>query len=406
MEIKPFEALRPKAELVELLASPPYDVLDREEALRIAKDNPYNFLHISRSEIDLPAQIDPYDKSVYQKAAENFAQFQKEGILIRENKPYLYLYTLKYGSHTQTGVVACCSIKDYENDTIKKHEKTREDKELDRTRHIEATRSHSGPVFIAYRDINEIKELCAQLKEDRPLYDFVAQDGIRHTVYRIHNSELLVKAFKNVPCAYIADGHHRAASAVNVAKKLRSQSTAAVSQEAEFFLAVLFPASELKILPYNRCVKDLNGLNKEEFLNRISKIAYLIEGDCPHPPHKGKCSMYFDGIWYGITFKNDICNTTDPCEKLDVSILQNLILDPILGIKDPRKDKRIEFVGGIKGVKYLEELVDTGKMAVAFSMYPTKVEEMMAIADAGKIMPPKSTWFEPKLRDALLIHTF
>jgi uncharacterized protein (DUF1015 family) len=406
LEIRAFKALRPEVELAEKIASPPYDVLDREEAFNLAKDNPYSFLHVSRSEIDLAPDIDAYSDMVYKKAAENFAHFQKEGRLVREKTQMLYLYRLEYASHIQTGLVACCSVKDYENDVIKKHERTREDKEQDRTRHIEATRSHSGPVFIAYRDIGEIKELCSNLKEEKPIYDFTAPDGVRHTVFRIPDSIPVVEAFKNVPCAYIADGHHRAASAVNVAKKMRVNSTGGSSPETEFFLAVLFPASELKILPYNRCVKDLNGLTKMDFLTKVSKIFKVTEGSCPAPSKKGECSMYLDGVWYGLSFKEKIGCSLDPCENLDVSILQNFLLEPLLGIKDPRKDKRIEFVGGIRGVKYLEELVDHGKAAVAFSMYPTRVEEMMAIADAGKIMPPKSTWFEPKLRDALFIHTF
>jgi len=388
----------------------PYDVVNREEAFALAHNNPFSFLHVSRSEIDLPENTDPYSPAVYQKAAANFAAMQERGILIREQKPFFYIYRLKRNARYQHGIVACCSAADYENNIIKKHEKTRIDKEEDRTKHTTALRAHSGPVFLTYRDDPAIDGITAATEKNEPLYDFVAPDGIEHTVWQIADTEPVRKAFQKVPAAYIADGHHRAAAGVRVARELaQSKNELSIKvrfdpDEVGFFLAVLFPASQLEILPYNRCVLDLGGMGTSDFLEEIKKRFIVEENARPSPAHAGQISMYLNGHWFCLMSQS--APKKDLVAALDVSVLQSELFEPVLGIKDPRTDKRLEFIGGIHGTKELENRVNTGKAAVAFSMFPTTVNQLLAISDAGQVMPPKSTWFEPKLRDALLIHTF
>jgi uncharacterized protein (DUF1015 family) len=404
--IKPFCALRPRQEFCAQVASVPYDVVDRQEALALAHGNPLSFLHISRSEIDLPETTDPYSAEVYTKAATNFALLQERGILVRDPHPSIYVYRLKRNSRYQHGIVACCHAADYENNIIKKHEKTRIDKETDRKKHTIALQAHSGPVFLIYRDKPDIDNLIREAEQQVPLYDFTAPDGIGHTVWPVPETESLIAAFRQIPAAYIADGHHRAAAAVSVARELR-QARPADDQNAEYnwFLTVLFPASQLEILPYNRCVRDLAGLTASDFLAAVKTCFVVEENARSLPSQPGKISMYLDSSWFELSCRKSL-PANDPVASLDVSILQAEVFDRILGIKDPRTDKRLEFIGGIHGPKELERRVNSGAAAVAFSMYPVTVDQLLAIADAGQIMPPKSTWFEPKLRDALLIHMF
>lgn len=406
LRIKPFCALRPRRELCAQVASVPYDVVDRKEAFVLAHENPVSFLHISRSEIDLPENINPYSDEVYAKAAANFAVVQKRGILIRDSRPFFYIYRLKRNSRYQHGIVACCHVGDYEKDIIKKHENTRIEKEEDRKKHTAALRAHSGPVFLIYRDKSEIDNLTREAEQQAPLYDFTAPDGVGHTVWPVPETNALIESFRKIPAAYIADGHHRAAAGARVAEEFRRQA-GKESEDAEFnwFLAVLFPASQLEILPYNRCVCNLAGMTTDDFLAAV-KTRFIVEKNTPpSPAQPGRTSMFLAGSWFGLAAR-EAPPQKDIVARLDVSILQSELFEPILGIEDPRTDKRIEFIGGIHGTKELENRVNSGKAAVAFSMYPVAVSQLLAISDAGQIMPPKSTWFEPKLRDALLIHTF
>ncbi|MBA4387597.1 MAG: DUF1015 domain-containing protein [Verrucomicrobia bacterium] len=404
MRIKPFQALRPQAELARLVASVPYDVVDTEEARELAKGNPRSFLRIGRPEIDLSPGTDIYSDEVYAKGLENFLRFQNEKTLVREDREYLYVYRLVMGKHIQRGVVTCCRVEDYESNLIKKHEKTRTEKEKDRTRYVDTLNAHTGPIFLTYRDDAAIDRLVADAERDQPLFDFTAVDGIKHTIWRVAATADVINAFKNVPLCYIADGHHRAAAAVRVGIERRSGNQGhRGDEEYNWFMGVLFPASQLQILPYNRCVSDLNGLTQGDFVKAVAGKLNLREGAPPSPVGSRNVSMYLAGRWYGISWDADLVQ--DPVMSLDVSVVQDRILEPILGIKDPRTDKRIEFTGGIRGPGELVKNVDSGKAAVAFSMYPVTVNQMMAIADAGRIMPPKSTWFEPKLRSGLLIHT-
>lgn len=406
LRVKPFCALRPRRELCAQVASVPYDVVDRKEAYALAHNNPFSFLHVSRSEIDLPEAIDPYSAEVYAKASANFAAMQERGTLIRDTQPFVYIYRLKRNSRYQHGIVACCHVGDYENNIIKKHENTRTEKEEDRKKHTAALRAHSGPVFLIYRDEQNIISLVNEAETQKPIYDFVAPDGIGHTVWVVPQTDPLVKAFANVPSAYIADGHHRAAAGARVAEEFRRKE-GQENENAEFnwFLAVLFPASQLEILPYNRWVRDLAGRTASDFLAAVES-GFIIKKNAPASPSQpGRISMYLDGSWLGLSPRKSPPQN-DPVALLDVSILQTQLFEPILGIKDPRTDKRLEFIGGIHGPPELERRVNTGHAAVAFSMYPVAVSQLLTIADTGQTMPPKSTWFEPKLRDALLIHTF
>ena len=405
LRIKAFTGLRPAPALVSEVACVPYDVVDREESAALAAGKPHTLLRVDRAEIDLPPDTDPYSDAVYARARENFLALQKSGALIRETEPCLYLYQQRMGAHVQTGLATVSHIEDYERDIIKKHEKTRRDKEDDRTRLIGTLSADTGPVFLTYRDSEAIDALTAGTLKTAPLYDFTAPDGIRHTVWRVAGGESFVEAFRNVPTAYVADGHHRTASACRVGRERREANPAHTgSEDYNWFLAVLFPASQLQILPYNRAVKDLNGHTKDAFLDAVGLAFTFKSAGSPTPSRPGDIRMYLDGAWHGLAWRP--APDADPISKLDVSALQDRLLAPILGIDDPRTSKRIDFIGGIRGSEELVKLVDSGKAAVAFSMFPTTVEQLMSIADAGQIMPPKSTWFEPKLRSGLFIHTF
>jgi uncharacterized protein (DUF1015 family) len=402
--IRPFRALRPPTDKAREVASVPYDVVNTEEARSLAAGNPLSFLHVSRPEIDLPEGTDLYSDAVYQKAAENFRRLIEDGTLSEEDSPSVYLYRLIMGEHEQIGVVACCAVDDYDQDIIRKHERTRRDKEDDRTRHILTLRAQTGPVFLTYRASPNVDMMVMETTMADAIFNFTAEDGVEHTIWRVPDAVRFVQAFRDVPFLYIADGHHRAASASRARAELRAQNPEHTGdEEYNFFLSVLFPADQLQILPYNRTVRDLNGLSEEDFLARVGERFNLTEKAEARPRAPGNWSMYLNGQWYGLTLKNE--PPADPIAALDVSVLQDNLLDPILDIKDVRTDKRIDFVGGIRGTEELERLVKDGRAAVAFSLYPTTVEDLLRVSDAGGIMPPKSTWFEPKLRDALLIHT-
>lgn len=401
--ISPFRALRPQPEHAERLASKPYDVLNSAEAREVAKDNEISFLHITKSEIDLPEDIDIHTDEVYAKAKENLDKLISDGILIREETPLYYIYQLIMDGRSQTGLVCTSAISDYFNDKIKKHEFTRPEKEQDRINHIKTTRAQTGNVFLAYRDVAEMNTLIANWKKSNaPLYDFMADDGIHHTVWAVTNPGTVASITKifaeKVPATYIADGHHRAASAAKVSALLPE------SEEAKYFLTTIFPASELKILDYNRVVTDLNGLSNEEFISKLSKNFDIQKSaEAVRPSKLHEFGMYLDSQWYVLNAK-DGSYGSDPIGVLDVTVLSNHILDATLGIKDQRTDPRVDFVGGIRGLKELEKRVDSGSMKVAFSLYPVSIGQLFDIADSGNVMPPKSTWFEPKLRDGLLTH--
>ena len=404
--IRPFSALRPRVDRAEAVASVPYDVVNTDEARALAHGNPLSFLHVSRPEIDLPAGTDIHSDAVYRKAVENFEKLIAECPMETESEPSLYLYRLIMGDHEQIGIVACCSVDEYDNSTIRKHERTRRDKEDDRTRHMLMLKAQTGPVFLTYRRRADIDEQVSATVSATPLYDITAPDGVRHTIWRLSDSESLVKSFESVPLLYIADGHHRAASASRARAELREQSFAHTGKEDyNYFLTVIFPDSQVQILAYNRTVQDLNGLSQEQFLDTIKEQFTVKENASPEPPERGNWSMYLDGKWYGLQLSPATTLPSGTVAALDVSILQDRLLDPILGIKDVRTDKRVDFIGGLRGTKELERLVDEGKAAVAFSLFPTTVNELLMVSDANEIMPPKSTWFEPKLRDGLLIHT-
>ncbi|HET6973489.1 MAG TPA: DUF1015 family protein [Pyrinomonadaceae bacterium] len=404
--IRPFRALRPQPERAQEVASVPYDVVNTEEARALAEGKPLSFLHVSRPEIDLPPDTDIHSDLVYRKAVENFEKLIAKAPLEKETEPSLYLYRLIMGDHEQIGVVACASIDEYDDGTIRKHERTRRDKEDDRTRHMLMLKAQTGPVFLTYRARPEIDEQISAAINAESLFDLTAPDGVRHTIWRLRETESLVKSFESVPLLYIADGHHRAASASRARAELKQQSFAHTGEEDyNYFLTVIFPDSQMQILAYNRTVHDLNGLSPQEFLNAIQEQFTISENANPEPAQRGHWSMYLGGKWYGLQQSPAATLPTGTVAMLDVSILQDRLLDPILGIKDIRTDKRVDFIGGLRGTKELERLVNEGKAAVAFSMFPTTVEELLMVSDANEIMPPKSTWFEPKLRDGLLIHT-
>lgn len=410
--IKPFRALRPAAELVSRVASLPYDVMNTEEAREMAAGNPYSFLHVSRAEIDLPAGTDVHSPIVYQRAAENFQTFIQNGTLKQDDKLSLYIYAQTMDGRRQVGLVACSSIEDYFNDVIKKHEFTRPEKEQDRIEHMEAVKAHVGPIFLTYTPNTTVKTVISKIISAEPVNDFTSEDGIHHSLWvvdSVNDVQTICTAFQNeIPCTYIADGHHRAASAAKVGKKLQAQNPSHTgNEEYNFFLSVLFPADELAIMDYNRVVKDLNGFDKNELLGKLSEKFTLapIDASDAKPARLHDFAMYLDGQWYRLTAKAD-SYTNDPIGILDVTILQNNVLAPLLGIADPRIDTRIDFVGGIRGLKQLAKRVDSGEMAVAFALYPVSLQQLMDIADSGNVMPPKSTWFEPKLRDGLVSHLF
>jgi uncharacterized protein (DUF1015 family) len=404
--IRPFTALRPPPERAPQVAAVPYDVVNTAEARALAAGNRWSFLHVSRPEIDLPDGTPIYSDEVYARAATNFAALKDDCPLQLEETPSLYIYRLQMGDHEQTGIVACCSVDEYDNDIIRKHERTRRDKEDDRTRHIRVLRAQTGPVFLTYRAQKAIDALVAEaLKRNPPLYDFVANDDIHHTIWRVPTYDSLVAAFVDVPYLYIADGHHRAASASRARAELKEQGFSFIgNEEYNFFQCVLFPDNQLRILPYNRVVRDLNGMSKSDFLAAIKEKFAIAGNGSSSPGQRGTWSMYLDGQWYRLELRHDARTLGGLVESLDVSVLQDRLLDPILGIKDVRTDKRIDFVGGIRGTSELESLVNSGKAAVAFSLYPTTIDDLLKVSDAGEIMPPKSTWFEPKLRDGLLSH--
>jgi len=405
--ISPFKALRPQAQFAKQVASRPYDVLNSKEAKQEVRGNPFSFLHITKPEIDLPEGTHLYDAIVYEKAKENLQAFMQRDVLFKESKPCYYIYRLIMNGHSQTGLVCTSSVKDYENDVIKKHEFTRPEKENDRIQHMKVCGAQTGNVFIAYRDVDELNRLIDKWQSEKSsIYDFMAEDEVQHTLWIINDDATIAQITdlfkKQVPCTYIADGHHRAASAAKV--------KAAMGKEAPFsagaFLTTVFPASQLKIMDYNRVIKDLNGLTAEELLQRLSHDFHIHEENNhpvkPESPHQ--FGMYLNGNWYRLIAKEGTYDAHHPIRSLDVSILSELVLEKHLGIMDQRTDHRIDFVGGIRGLNELQKRVDGGEMMLAFSLYPVTMEQLFAVADSGEVMPPKSTWFEPKLRDGLLTH--
>ncbi len=405
--IRAFRALRPPKEKADQVAAVPYDVVNTEEARRLAAENQLSFLHVSRPEIDLPDGANIYSDEVYEKAKENFDKLKAEAPMLLEADLSLYVYRLRMGEHSQTGIAGCCSLDEYDTDIVRKHERTRKDKEDDRTRHMVTIRAQTGPVFLTYRGLDEIDQIVAETQKDEPLYDFEAEDGVRHTIWRIDETEArhLEGEFSRVPLLYIADGHHRAASASRARAELKAKNPHHTGEEEyNFFLTVLFPADQLQILAYNRVVKDLNGRSAEEFLAALSEQFEVSETDSPTPRSKGEICMYLGGRWRLLKLPEGTTNPLNPIASLDVRVLEERILDPLLGIKDVRTDKRIDFVGGVRGTAALEQAVNEGRAEVAFSMYPVTVGDLIAVSDANEIMPPKSTWFEPKLRDGLLSH--
>jgi len=407
--IRPFKAVRPEKEVVSSVASVPYDVVNREEAAALVKDNPINFLRTTRSEIELPDLISAYDKSVYEKARENFKKLVNEAPMVQETEPTLYVYHLTMGDQKQAGIAATFSVDDYDNDIIKKHEKTRKVKEDDRTNHIVTTEAQTGAVFLTYKGIEIVNNIVDKtMSETEPLYDFTTEDGIVHKMWVLpkENVETVVNEIGKSDYLYIADGHHRAASAARArAVKQESNPNHTGEEEYNYFLAVLFPAEQLKILPYNRVVFDLKGMSEEEFVEKVKTNFTIEEAHSPFPQNVKNICMYMSGKWSLLIPNENVKKADDVGGNLDVSILQNYLLQPVLGVEDIRTDTNVDFIGGIRGTQELEKLVDSGKAKVAFSMYPVSVEDLINISDAGETMPPKSTWFEPKLRDGLVVHT-
>jgi uncharacterized protein (DUF1015 family) len=406
MRLNPFRAVRPRPDLAAQVAAVPYDVVNRAEAAELARGNPHSFLHVGRSDIDLPEDVDPYDSRIYRRAREALDELLAGGTLLQDSKPELFLYRQIMDGRTQTGVVGCVHVDDYERDLIRKHEKTRQDKEDDRTRHVLTLNANAEPVFLTYRGRPEIDQLVAGIVSGSlPLYDFTAPDGVRHTVWAVPDTGTLARAFGVVPHAYVADGHHRSASAWRAGKELRAKNPShRGDEEYNWFLAVLFPADQLRILPYNRLVRDLSGQAPSEVLERLGRLGKLTAAKDATPDRTGVFCVYLDGRWHRLELDPTGIDRSDPIASLDVSLLQDRVLSPILGIGDPRTDKRIDFVGGIRGTAELERRVSSGEMAIAISLYPTTLDQLMAISDAGHVMPPKSTWFEPKLRSGLFVH--
>jgi uncharacterized protein (DUF1015 family) len=406
-QLHPFRALRPASESAPAVSSVPYDVVSTDEARQLASGNPLSFLRVTRSEIDLPPDTDPYSPAVYDKARENLRALRERAPLLVDEVPSLYLYRLRMGTHEQTGVAGCFSVDEYETDIIKKHERTRRDKEDDRTRHIVELRAQTGIVFLTYKADENVDRIVKEIAAGGPVYDFTAEDGVRHTVWQagLDQTQALVDGFGRIPALYIADGHHRAASAARARGELRSRlGTTEDAADANTFIAVAFPDAQMQVLPYNRIVKDLAGRSPEQFLADLRTVVGVSDGS-PTPDRKGDVRMYLAGTWYALDFSGVRPEDDSRANSLDVALLQRAVLEPILKIGDVRTDKRIDFVGGARGTKALEGAVDSGRAAVAFSMFPVSVDDLMVISDAGGIMPPKSTWFEPKLRDGLLVHT-
>ncbi|MGD8939137.1 MAG: DUF1015 family protein [Gammaproteobacteria bacterium] len=401
--IRPFAGLRPVPEHAEDVVAPPYDVLNSAEARERAAGKPMSFLHISKAEIDLPEDINPYDPAVYAKAAENLNKLVEQGVLIRDPGPRYYVYQLIMGDHVQTGLVAAASVKYYDTNRIRKHEFTRPAKEDDRVRQIEALNAQTGPVLLAYKSDDEIDGILAEVAKGEPVYDLKADDGIGHRFWVVEDQAIMDKlstGFDAMDAIYIADGHHRSAAASRVAKSIGGSN----DQMSHYFLSVIFPHNQMKIFDYNRVVTDLNGLSKEELLTKVASNFSCVKEAAPVRPTKAaEFGMYLDGEWYRLNINAELI-PDDPVASLDVSLLSKNLLEPILGISDPRTDPRIDFVGGVRGLEGLEKRVNSGEMAVAFSMYPTSMDALMAVADANEVMPPKSTWFEPKLADGLISH--
>ncbi len=407
--VLPFKAIRPKKQFVQEVAACPYDVVNVEEARNMVRDNPLSFLHVEKSEIDMPSSGDVHDDQVYEIAKRNMDNLLQKGIVFQEASPCFYIYLQKMGAHRQYGIVATVSLAEYESGLIKKHELTLRDKEIERTKHITAVNANTGPVFLAYKARERIDSIVNKIIMNRPEYDFTAVDGITHVVWiisDIKDIETLKDAFAEVDNLYIADGHHRAAAAAAVAKLKRDQNPGNTGTESyDYMMAVLFPHDQVKIMDYNRVVKDLHGLDVSAFLRKVGKNFILSEDFKEKSPRQCcEFGMYLQGRWYKLIAREGSFNKEDPVKVLDVSILQDNLLEPVLGIQDPRADKRIAFAGGIRGMKELERLVDSGDFAVAFSLYPTTLAQLMEVADVGKVMPPKSTWFEPKLRSGLFVN--
>lgn len=410
--VRPFKGLRPKPEFAEQVASPPYDVLSSDEARELVKKYPHSFLRVVKPEIDLDPSLSLYDEQVYLKGKENLEHLIQEGYLEQDERPCFYLYRLKMGNHEQTGLVAVASVEEYEANKIKKHEHTRIDKEKDRAKHISVLNAQAGPVFLTYRASDRINAIIEQALKKQPVYDFTADDGIKHTFYVVDNDQTIAEiqnSFAALDHLYVADGHHRSAAAARVRTARKEEHAAHTGNEAyNFFLTVIFPHDQMYIMDYNRVVADLNKMKTTEFMERLTEGFDVEEagktGNPFKPDTKHDFGMYLDGMWLRLSAKPGTFDESDPVARLDVSILQENVLSPLLAISDPRKDKRISFVGGMRGLGELERLVDSGKYGIAFSLYPTSIEELMAIADAGKVMPPKSTWFEPKLRSGLITH--
>ncbi|MBF0621251.1 MAG: DUF1015 domain-containing protein [Magnetococcales bacterium] len=409
--IHPFPGLRPRSDLVEEISAPPYDVINTEEARAYAEDLPLSFLHVSKAQIDLGADVDQYDDAVYETARNTFEKMKKEGYLVQDDVPCLYIYRLVMNGREQVGVMAAASVDAYLNNRIKKHELTRPQKEEDRTRFANTIEANSGPVFLTYRQSEQIDTLVQQGMQAEPEYDFTASDDIKHTLWVVRDKALIqgiVDGFDAQRYVYVADGHHRSAAASRVCMQRRAVLGDAVTGMEPFnrFLTVLFPDSHMHIMDYNRVVSGLNGLDNASYLKRLTEAFEVKKIDAPYKPTKrGEFGMYLDGQWYCLSLDSKRANIEDPVARLDVSLLQDHLLDPILGVTDPRRDVRIDFVGGIRGMEGLMARVDSGEMTVAFSLFPTSMDDLMRVADADKIMPPKSTWFEPKLRDGLVVQT-
>lgn len=406
---RPFKAFRPKPDLAKLIAAFPYDVINSNEARQLVEGNPISFLHVGKPEIDLPEGTDLYSAEVYEKGKENLHKLIDEKYLVEDPKPYFYLYMQEMDGRKQYGFVGCASVEDYWDDTIKKHENTRKAKEEDRSNHVRVTNAHCGPIFLTFCDVDSLNKLIARVAKTTPDNDHIADDGIRHTTWVISDKDdikFVQDEFKAIPNLYVADGHHRSAAAGIVGReRQKANPNHKGDEEYNYFLAVCFPGNQLHIMDYNRVVKDLNGMSEDEFLSSVKKHFAVEKVSSQYSPNeKGEVGMYLGGSWYKMKANDELLANSDPVDSLDVAILQNYVLDKLLGITDPRTDERIDFVGGIRGLGELEKRVDSGEMKVAFAMYPTSVEELMSIADAGKIMPPKSTWFEPKLRDGLFVH--
>lgn len=408
--LRKFKAWRPKPGLEKQVASFPYDVISSDEARELVRGNPYSFLHVVKPEVDLPEGTDLYSQPVYDMARENMRKFMSGDILIQEKSPKLYIYRQTMDGRQQYGVVGCVSVDDYDQDRIKKHEHTRKAKEADRIKHVDVTNANAGPIFLTYRASEELDKLVADVVQNPPLYDFTADDGIGHTIWLVEDSlgDQIILRFSKVDYLYVADGHHRSASAAAVARmRKKANPNHRGDEEYNFFLAVLFPHDQLRILDYNRVIKHLNGRTQEEMFRHIEE-SFFVEKMGPgpfKPAKKGEIGMYFDKKWYKLVIKPELVDFSDPVNSLDIAFLQSHVLSPFFGIEDPRTSDDVDFIGGIRGLGELVRLVDEGRFKVAFAMYPTSVEELMNIADAGMVMPPKSTWFEPKLRSGLLVHS-